>query len=453
MPNDIYYPQLQEHNNAKNTQYFILNHPSTGRAIKIKIEDFFNTVGQLLPDQTNHAGEYLSTDGTNAYWTSASNILLVEITWNDLRALRNTNTLVPGVFYKITDRADAGIIIQATGINTLSLNGIGLFLNPDFQDLGDYSGLLTPKENNKGVWFLAGQSGGGAFTKSDTVFWNGLMYQVIDDSMFDTNSPDVNTDAYQVLTKSITNGYILEADTVMYDFDSDTFIERKDKLGNVICGSGVNFQWGNNAVSNNIDPFENFICINQRGNINENICYSASSVTFSELYNGSVINCYFGVNSYVEFKDTCQIEQCKYDNSSLIIFENNDTFTQKEIDKLHSTFDYDLDLSNSSIYASNKITIPTNLNYIGIFNLVNNNGKTFNKIANLSTVHKITRFIIAAGNNQTFSHTAVGVAVTDNLISDAATSNTIFGRANGNDFIEYERSGNFNIRTNIVKLA
>ena len=96
---------------------------------------------------------------------------IISKTYTEISTLIINNELVQGAFYNITDRCDSGLIIQAINGNKLSINGVGLFLNPDFQDVGDYSGLLIPKGNNKGVWFLAGQSGVGAFANDDIVFW------------------------------------------------------------------------------------------------------------------------------------------------------------------------------------------------------------------------------------------------------------------------------------------
>ena len=52
-----------------------------------------------------------------------------------------------------------------------------------------------------------------------------------------------------------------------------------------------------------------------------------------------------------------------------------------------------------------------------------------------------------------FSHAAIVGAILDQLVSDAAATNTITGRTNGSDFIEYERAGNLNRRYNAVILA
>jgi len=110
-------------------------------------------------------------------------------------------------------------------------------------------------------------------------------------------------------------------------------------------------------------------------------------------------------------------------------------------------------MANVSFFSAGTLTIPAFLNYVGEFTLINNSGQNIDKIVNLPTNHKTSKFKVEAGNTQTFSHTAIGSSVADNLVSDAATTNSIIGRANGSDVIEYEKSGTLNLRTNIVKLS
>jgi microcystin degradation protein MlrC len=71
----------------------------------------------------------------------------------------------------------------------------------------------------------------------------------------------------------------------------------------------------------------------------------------------------------------------------------------------------------------------------------------------MPTNHKNT-FSPVATQTATFQHTLVAGAVTGNLLCDAPSSaNLITGRTNGSDFIEYETSGDLNIRTNLVLIA
>ena len=109
-------------------------------------------------------------------------------------------------------------------------------------------------------------------------------------------------------------------------------------------------------------------------------------------------------------------------------------------------------MSLAPVFNAGRLTVPSALNYAGVITLINNGGQTITKIDDTSAVHVI-RYIVETGLSQTFSHTAIGVAAADDLVSDAAAANIIVGRANGGDFIEYERTGNLNVRTNAAIMA
>tara|TARA_R110000868_G_scaffold175724_4_gene412921 strand:- start:2733 stop:4700 length:1968 start_codon:yes stop_codon:yes gene_type:complete len=65
------------------------------------------------------------------------------VTYANLGTLITNSALQKGVQYHIYDRADLGIRLTATSTNTISLEGQGGFYNPDFQDVGDYSGVAA----------------------------------------------------------------------------------------------------------------------------------------------------------------------------------------------------------------------------------------------------------------------------------------------------------------------
>jgi len=403
----------------------------------------------MPPEQKlNFVGYTVEDNPSN---NSTDIIAVKPIEYSDLLAIHNAGNLPLGAQYLIIDRGDAGIIVEVSAPNTISLRAKGLYLVPDFQDVGDYSGLTNPKGTNHGVWILSNQ---GTYSNNDIVFWNGIMYQVIDDTQFGSNDPESNSNAYASLTKNVTNGYILESHSLSYDvFDTDSILERKDKRGNIVNGPGNFFQWGNDNVEKNVDQTNIIDCINQRGQIQLNIVNSTRSVYVSNLFTASIRKCYFGVNANVVLND-CILSGCVF-NSKNVLFElsNGVSFIEKAVDELRSTFNADLDMSDASVFSAGELNIPTELNYIGEFTLINNTGQTISKIVNLPDTHRTTRFYSESGNTQSFQHVAVAGAVADTLNADAVSTNAIIGRSDGSDFIEYERSGIKNIRTNIVKLA
>jgi len=184
---------------------------------------------------------------------SVSNIL-----YSDLLTLYNAGAVTPG-FYLITDRADRGILVQVfndtNGINQIRLEAEAVFLNPDFQSVGDYSGVnaLTgvPYLNTQGIWAAVNES---AYNDGTVVFEDGIHYEVIDEGAFDGSFPSSNNTAYQILPKATANvGYITEADYIEYDFILDAYVVRKDKRANIVYSHSSidSFQWGNDSVHDN----------------------------------------------------------------------------------------------------------------------------------------------------------------------------------------------------------
>ena len=222
---------------------------------------------------------------------------VTDITYVDLLALYNAGTMVVG-FYNITDRGDAGIVIQAISASELALNATGIFLNPDFQSAGDYSGVVgqtgVAYTSTQGVWNLAGEAG---YTNGMVCFYDGFHYQVTDDALFDGLSPD-GTNGYTKLLRATSNvGYIKEADYLEYDFVLDTYVCRKDKRANIIYGHGSidAFQWGNDVVTDNkifgILFFINATLIGCVGNIiNKDVGISNLELITNQEFNGNIIS-------------------------------------------------------------------------------------------------------------------------------------------------------------------
>jgi hypothetical protein len=159
------------------------------------------------------------------------------------------------------------------------------------------------------------------------------------------------------------------------------------------------------------------------------------------------------------FNATKGLYGCNIESYNSWTFDNTcggliNGYEGKSIVGNYSDFPATLDMTDGEDYdlASTTLTIPTNNKYIGIFTLNNNAGATITKIVNIQTYLK-TRFYVESGNTQLFSHETIATASANELVSDAAAINTIVGRINGSDFIEYEKSGTLNRRYNAVILA
>lgn len=386
---------------------------------------------------------------------------VVQTTWQDAQDTRDAglsnpaNGFVPGLTYNITDAngTNGGVFVKALTETQLSLDGEGFFLVPDFQDIGDYSGLTTPKGTNQGVWYPSGE---GAYSDGDIVFFNGRHFQVSDSNNFNGTDPVNNSSAYQFLPKSVTNGYILENDFIRYNFDANSIIYRADKRGNEVYLFVSAFQWGNNSVFNNVDKYGTFNCVNQRWSIFQCINNSSNAVNVTNDFTSTLTQCTFGESSYMTIEDCGIISNCIFNADIPINLKKNVTYNGNRIERGFSDFSLSLDYSDPGVFSANTLTLSVEHNYIGIFELTNNSGATVNKIVNLPTNH-VVRFYgerhVSGTKHTVFSHTAIASASTNNLVSDAAISNTVTGRINGCDFIEYKRDGNLNVRQNIVIMA
>ena len=368
--------------------------------------------------------------------------------------------------YLITDRADQGVVLDvfndANGNISVSKNGSGIYLVNDYGNVGDYSGVASytgiPLGTvNHEVWESSMEAG---LSDGDILFWDGYHYQVISTAAFAGTSPSATPLAYEILPKniaeSLTFGYIKNTDRIVYDVISDIFSERADSLGNLVKMDNAidGFQWGNPDVSKCNILAGVYNCINQKGQISSiTIVAGDSLITSDNTHKGIITHNTFGgeVTLILNMNSTFSFSSNYfYDTVNSFIIDGTVNHTNKTYDNGYSTFDGEADMSVD--FAAGVLTVPLAINYAGVITLNNNTGQTITKIAATFAVKK-RKYIVEAGNSQTFSHTAIGVAVAENLVSDAAAANIVVGRANGGDFIEYERLGNLNVRSNAAIMA
>jgi len=370
---------------------------------------------------------------------------LINVTYSEAVDLISNSNLNEGFHYKITDRADAGIILLAVSTNQFSLEGQGIFLNPDFQGAGALSADV------QGVWYVGGEAG---YVNGNIVFWNGNHYEVTDDAAFAGKDPSDNSLAYTLLSKSVVNGYIEEVDFILYDFVGDSIFKRQDKRGNDINTNYVNsFQWGNDVVTDVVVVKSSDIDIqNQRGSISrikiqgQNNGYLSADNNFTGVFvNNYIFETSISLTGAGAFISGCSFEYCQ----GGIYFNGGESYNSKQINQLGSTFEATIDLT---MFSSGTLTIPTNLNYIGIFTNQDIGGN-IDEIVNLP--NHLTTFKSIVGVNYSFVHSNVAGATINQLISDAATTNTIVGAHN--DFIQYNKvvvnGVNVNQRYNAVIAA
>ena len=368
---------------------------------------------------------------------ATNNIL---ITYSGLSTLLNTNALVPGANYLITDRADNGIVIQAIDTNRLSIKANAIFYVPDFQNtlalniLGVWDSLLVTPINSASIF-------------------NGLVYKNIT-GINTASNPSVDTTNWVVQLKTIIGFpyYVKEIDEIHYNFVLDSILKRTDKRNNTVYNFTSNFQWGNNNVNNNfvINKSSSNI-INQKGILSFNIIFGGGILSLNNTFIGQLTDTEIGVNCSLTITGTSVISKCSFlaDMSVLI---NNLNFNNKRLSTGFSDFDKTIDMSLPANFSSNILDLNaiTTSNYVGIFKLINTTALNISKIIN-TPIHNF-KFYCNSTFTANFVHTIIGSSVSDNLVSDAGLTNLMIGRADGSDFIEYKRDGNLNVRQNIVQL-
>jgi hypothetical protein len=422
--------------------------------------------GVVLVEDTgkNYQAQEDPSNVPNLMWVDISvpssgvitGVPFIELPYSTINSHRINNTLVKGAFYKITDRADAGIVVQALSNNKISFNGNGLYLLADYNNNGDYTNAPLSVTNTLGVWDVSLES---SMINGDITIWNGNNYQVQNFGSLNGTNPSLNTLAYFLLPKDVTKGYILEVDFLKYDFVNDNIMERSDKRGNVITGSGVPyFQWGNDLViANNVQNFAKYDCVNNRGIIYGNSLSGSVTVVTNNLNIGTIRTSKFSATGFTYICNSTILSQILLSNCEIYINENitvksTSQYTNKFCGfSSLSNFEEDIDMSSS--FAAGTLTIPVGLNYVGVYKLINNNNQTISKILNSPKLR--FRFNVQSGNNQNFSHTAVFSAVLGNMVADSVSTNNIIGRIGlPNDFIEYELDPSGILRRyNIVKLS
>lgn len=362
--------------------------------------------------------------------------------------LINDELLVAGQFYKINNLPAAGdsIVLPSVAANAYDMNGWGIFKVPDFQGVGDYSGVngLTgvAYTNLIGVWTASAE---GTYVTGDVVIWNGFHYQLIAAGSVDGNDPYTNTTAYQLLPKSTANvGYITEIDIVVYNFGTQTLQYRRDKRNNVVeqniypgVSHQYSFQWGNDNVNNNRVSFPGAVNMaNFRGYFYNNVV-QRGTVT---LRNGNTGEIHSNVFSMIGFDFlneagdfTTNMILCNQQFSEIPISEN---FSNCFKDKDKSTFNMDIDMDVSFDTGTLNSISAGVARLIGRYRMINADASTVTNMHSdyLACSHPI-EFIVESGNTQTFSPSAIGGTPAFYSLIGPSGDVTLTGRANGWDSI------------------
>ena len=197
----------------------------------------------------------------NAVTVTINGINYISVTYTSLSSLISTNAVQIGQNYLISNaiflidlNETVPIMVKGITTNSVSLEGSGVFLNADYQQVGVYSGV-SGFVANIGVWTSALTP-----VANDVCIWNNLHYKNLTGANGVTN-PASDTTNWALLSKSVTNGYIQEIDFILYDVATNHIVYREDKRLNKVDNNPITygttseafqyFQWGNDEVQNN----------------------------------------------------------------------------------------------------------------------------------------------------------------------------------------------------------
>lgn len=188
----------------------------------------------------------------------------------------------------------------------------------------------------------------------------------------------------------------------------------------------------NNLITNSVINTTNNIT---KCDFEKNYFSNFGGLTFTSIINFNIIGC--------EFSDI---------SADLGIVSSNKI--NRKVRKGYSNWDATLDLADPTIWNGTDLTINPIYNYIGNFTINNANPLTpIIKIINLPTNHPCL-FTPTDTQQCAFQHTTIGASVANDLLSSAPVGiDTLTGRADGGDIIEYKTSGTKNIRTNLIIIA
>jgi hypothetical protein len=208
---------------------------------------------------SSNGGQYLVRISSNTSYIAELNgccggggLALHLVTNAELLSAISGATLVQGDFYLVTDVSNANpyVILQAITTSAIATDGSGYFLNADYQNVGDYSGVSGFVAQN-GLW-----NNGGTYAVGDVVIWDNFHWKNI--SGANTGNPSSTPADWEQIAKSITTGYIAEVDFVVYDPTTNIIKTRYDFRNNEVDyyndGTRItlnDFPFGNNNVTYN----------------------------------------------------------------------------------------------------------------------------------------------------------------------------------------------------------
>lgn len=400
-----------------------------GTAVAVKDEGVLLTPNVSSLD---FVGGIVSATAVGNDVTVTINPNLIVLDYATLTTLISTNSLIPSQQYQITDaifittyfatEERVPIIITAITNNTISLDGQGIFLNADYQQIGNYSSVAG-FTTNAGVWIGTGVYGVGTVTMWNNQHW-------VNTTGVNTPSPpDLDPVNWTILVKSLTTGFIQEIDCITYDVTDNTIRSRKDKRNNYVennfPANGLRrqtfnvFQWGNNKVAFNYVIQNSVLTCWNYNNIGGSLPKVSDRGIYGNMLSGasaldiSFITGVFGTVSWNVFTNTCDVQLNVYFEGELTncVFENS--IVQM------ATHDITDVIANSLFFSSGCVVYLTNTLAGYLNNIVRNTQLNLQDIKGLFAENQITDStvnILLCGANST---------ITNNVITNSIVKGTI----------------------------
>lgn len=252
----------------------------------------------------------------------------------NLLTLINTNGVIDGLFYRVTDPLfGIDVVVLGTSSNKVSTHGTSRWWVADYQGVGNYSGVVG-FNSQLGRWWI-----GATPAVGDVVIWNNLHWVNITGAN-GANPPSSDFVNWNALAPSDKRGYLIETMDVLYDVTINRTMVVKDKRYNEVHFANpkfqvtfLNFPFGDNNVLRNlikganslIEGFCNVHVSLVRGNTIDNsdlVCtdlINPTKKTWSILDNylrgGSQMGIYEGYCPVAEFWGNTL-------NAGLLLFKN-----------------------------------------------------------------------------------------------------------------------------------
>ncbi|MES2649404.1 MAG: hypothetical protein V4717_21180 [Bacteroidota bacterium] len=364
----------------------------------------------------------------------------VELTKTELDQAITSSTLKPGMNYRIsgvcsTLYGGTDIIVSAVTTNSISINGEGLFFNPNYRAYAFYDTDSTYAVGDTATWggFVWVNTSGNLGTGTDVFTlssdWNKLPYDSI--------------------------RYVPTWDDIRYNYKKDDIFYRRDNLNNEVSCDSTSlevkwyypfytahpikaFKWGSPKIYNNTirESYAEFINIDTASRVNGNTITNRSYFRSNKL-----VNCYFAGNIFEQYvrveNNTWKTADISYNTMSEGRMSNNWVEAPYSYDFVQgaSIFYNDID---KGVISNNKI-------------ITNAGGNGY--IANNAGLGNITDCYITSGQI-TSNYFAYGGIVKDTIIAGGRIeSNFIFGNGTSSLITDCNLSTNVHITGNHIMLG